>query len=69
MNKKFISVIMAAILAVSASAVCASAAEVDAEPSKASGTFFFDPGDWGTDGTVLFYVWDETTKEYAKIFE
>lgn len=65
MNKKFISVIMAAILAVSATAVSASAAEAETEPSKASGTFFFDPGDWGTDATVCFYVWDATTSEFA----
>jgi len=65
MNKKFISVIMAAILAVSASAYCADAAEVDAEASKESGTFFFDSGDWNS-SNICFYIWDATSGEYAE---
>ena len=74
MNKKFISLIMAALLAVSASAVSVSAAvteeetagaEVTAEVSGDSkGTFFFDCGDWNSE-SLLFYIWDADTNEYA----
>lgn len=57
MNKKFISLIMAAILAVSASAVCASAAEVEKEASKDGDTIFFDPGNW-SGHMMCCYIWD-----------
>lgn len=60
MNKKFISVIMAAILAVSTAAVSASAAEVEEEPSKNAGTIKFDASKWNAE-YVNFYIWDETT--------
>lgn len=68
MNKKFISVIMAAILAVSTAAVSASAAEVEEEPSKNSGTVKFDASKWNAE-YVNFYIWDETADptEYCSI--
>jgi len=60
MNKKFISVIMAAILAVSVAAVGADAAEVEVESSKGqTGTFFFDTGNWNS-SKLQFYIWDDT---------
>lgn len=61
MNKKFLSVIMAALLAVSASAVCASAAEVEVEESKSSGTIKFDMGDWNHSDDLCFYIYDTST--------
>jgi len=64
MNKKFISVILAAILAVSCAAVSAGAVEVEQEASK-SGTIKFDGGDGWDNKTVCFYIWDDTTKEWA----
>lgn len=66
MNKKFLSAILAVILAFSAAVIIPSkAAELKEENSAAkSGTFFFDSGDWNSN-TVLFYIWDGTTYEYA----
>jgi LPXTG-motif cell wall-anchored protein len=60
MNKKVISVALAAVMAVSASAICASADEVKVEKSGTSGTFTFDPGDWNSN-KVCFYIWDTST--------
>ena len=56
MNKKFISVIMAAILAVSSAAVCASATEVEVEKSgDTTGKIRFNMGDWN----LLLYLGKE----------
>ena len=60
MNKKFISVILAALLMVSTAAIAASAEEVAVETSgDATGTIKFDPGDWDSK-KILFYIWDDT---------
>lgn len=75
MNKKFISLIMAALLAVSAAAVSASAVETDEKTAGAEvsaeaaadedkKTFFFDSGDWNS-SAINFYIWDGKTGEYA----
>ncbi|MBQ2603601.1 MAG: hypothetical protein II589_01020 [Clostridia bacterium] len=64
MNKKFISVIMAATLALSSAAICASAAEVDIQPSKESGKIRFDKGKWDHGHSICFYIW--ATKEGEK---
>jgi len=61
MNKKFISVIMAATLALSSAAICASAAEVDIQPSKETGKIKFDKGSWDKEHSIAFYIW--ATKE------
>ena len=61
MNKKFISVIMAATLALSSAAICASAAEVDIKPSTESGKIRFDKGNWNKNDGICFYIW--ATKE------
>ncbi len=72
MNKKFISVIMAAILTVSVAAVSAGAAEVETEKSGgATGTFKFDMGNWDHDhkDQISFYIWaknaDGTDTKYG----
>jgi len=72
MNKKFISVIMAAILTVSVAAVSAGAAEVETEKSGgATGTFKFDMGNWDHDHSsqISFYIWaknaDGTDTKYG----
>jgi len=64
MNKKFISVIMAATLALSSAAICASAAEVDIQPSTESGKIKFDKGSWDKEHSIAFYIW--ATKEGEK---
>ena len=64
MNKKFISVIMAAILAVSSAAICASAAEVEVEKSgDTTGKIRFDLGDWNHDDNIAFYIWAKNGDE------
>ena len=58
MNKKFISVIMAAILAVSAAAVSAGAAEVEVEKSgDTTGKIRFSMDGWNADDDLCFYIW------------
>ena len=60
MNKKIVSIIMAAILAASCAAVSAGAAEVDTQKSGgATGKFKFDMGDWNHDfsNKISFYIW------------
>ncbi len=75
MNKKFISLIMAALLAVSAAAVSASAVETDEKTAGAEvsaetaadedkKTFFFDSGNWNSQ-SINFYIWDTTKGDYA----
>ena len=75
MNKKFIILIMAALLSVSAFAVSASAAVTEEETAGAEvtaettadddkKTFFFDSGSWNSQN-INFYIWDSTTNEYA----
>ncbi len=64
MNKKFISVIMAAILAVSSAAVCASATEVEVEKSgDTTGKIRFNMGDWNHDDFICFYIWAKNGDE------
>lgn len=64
MNKKFISVIMAAILAVSAAAVSAGAAEVETEKSgDTTGKIRFNMGDWNHDDYICFYIWAKNGDE------
>lgn len=74
MNKKFISVIMAAMLAVSAVAVSAGAAEVEEEKAGAevavqgsseTGKIKFNSGDWHST-KMLFYIWDANGKHATK---
>lgn len=57
MNKKFISVVLAALMLTSTAAISASAAEVEAEKSGASGTIKFNMGDWNPNDKVSFYIW------------
>ena len=64
MNKKFISIVMAMVLAASTSAIAASAAEIEVEPSGDTGTIFFDSGDWGSK-KIYFYIWDATDNTYC----
>lgn len=75
MNKKFISIAMSLVLACSALAVSASAADVEEETTgaevtvEASGegnTIKFDSGDWNSD-KIQFYIWDVTAQptQYA----
>ena len=66
MKKRLLCAALAALLTVSLSAVSASAASVDAEPSGARGTIKFDPGDWES-SKLQFYIYDTTgeTKMYA----
>lgn len=66
MNKRIISVITAGVLMVSSmAAIPSEAIEVEQETSKTSGTFFFDATDWGTPEYINFFIWDDTTGEYA----
>ena len=67
MNKKFISIALAGVMAFSCAAVSASAADVEIETSKNSGKIQFDLGDWNHDdaGKICFYIWDETTGEWC----
>lgn len=75
MNKKFISIAMSLVLACSALAATASAAEVEEETAGAEvtvetsgegNTIKFDPGDWNS-SKIQFYIWDETAQptQYA----
>ena len=62
MRKKIISVILAAVMAVSALALAASAAEIDtAEASGTTGTIKFeDPWD---SGSIYFHIWDASNPD------
>lgn len=73
MNKKIISVALAAVMMCSTAAIAASAAEVEEETTGASvtlersgdaGKVKFNMGDtWSHDDTILFYMWAEKEGE------
>ena len=65
MNKKFFCAALAALIAASCGVVGASAAEVEAEASKAAGTIKFDMGDWDHSDNLAFYVFDTTANEFC----
>lgn len=55
MSKKYISIVLAALLVASSISMTASAAVVETEAStETKGTFFFDAGDWGENATLCF---------------
>ncbi len=68
MGKKFISILLSLVTAVSVFAFTAAAEEVTEEPAGAevtversgsTGTFKFDSGDWNSNN-ICFYIWDTT---------
>lgn len=68
MGKKFISILLSLVTAVSVFAFTAAAEEVTEEPAGAevtversgsTGTFKFDSGDWNSNN-ICFYIWDST---------
>lgn len=73
MSKKFISILLSLITAVSVFSFAASANEVEeeaagnevtVEKSGTSGTFKFDSGDWGS-SKMCFYIWDATDPDHV----
>ncbi len=65
MRKKYISIVLAALIIASSLPVTASAAVAVKETSaEDKGTFFFDSGDWNSE-SMCFYIWDGTTGENA----
>lgn len=63
MNRKLLSSILIALILSTAIILPSNAAQVNDEPEK-SGVIYFDSGDWNSK-TVLFYIWDSTTGEFA----
>lgn len=73
MSKKFISILLSLITAVSVFSLAASANEVEDEPagvevtvekSGDSNTFKFDSGDWASNN-ICFYIWDTTDPDHT----
>ena len=67
MKRKYLSIVLAALIVASSLPIGTAAASIEEEPSSAEkGTFFFDGGEGWEDKNVCFYVWDDTTHEHAQ---
>ena len=66
MSKKYLSLVLVAILAASSLSIAADASVVEAKESNdATGTIKFDMGSWNHEDQVCFYIWDSTNGQFA----